>query len=166
MRRILTILIVGGLLAGTATASAGVFPTRGKLVPGSSIAGVSLGDTQAHILATWGHRYDVCTFCKTTTWLYEYPVGDPLGAAVQFAGKRVVAVFTLGQPSGWGTRGLMTGDPLTNIYTLYPSVTDTQCLGYVALTQRLPGGSAQSFYSVSGVIYGFALTAKSQSICR
>lgn len=78
----------------------------------------------------------------------------------------VVAVFTLGSPLGWGVKGqVMMFDPVSNVYNLFGNPADAQCLGYSALTVRV-GSNTMSFYTSSGVIYGFALTAPSQSPCQ
>lgn len=78
----------------------------------------------------------------------------------------VVAVFTLGSPVGWGIKGqIMMGDPVSNVYNVFGSPATDNCIGYSALTVRI-GSSTTAFYSSSGVIYGFALTAPSQSPCQ
>jgi hypothetical protein len=145
------------------------FPTRGVVVPGQSIGNVRLGMSEPQVRVLWGTSYKRCTMCGTGSlvWLYEYPREDPIGAAVKFsAAGRVVAVFTLGSPAGWGVKGLMMGDPVTNVYTLFGNTTSaTNCIGYGALTVRI-GSAATSFYSASGLIYGYALTAQNQSVCQ
>jgi hypothetical protein len=171
------------------------FPSRGLVVPGQTIGGISLGMTELQVLQRWGHNYQLCVKCgPDLTWLYEYPGSEPLGAAVKFnvpastavtttkpstgtttskskkpvppppAGK-VVAVFTLGSPTGWGAKGAMMYDPVSNIYNLFGNTGDAQCIGYDALTVRI-GANTMSFYTASGVIYGFAMTAPSQSPCQ
>ncbi len=141
------------------------FPVRGIVVPGKSIGGISLGETPAAVQAHWGKRYTVCSYCKDVTWFYVYQTGDPLGAGVKFVNNRVVAVFTLGSPAGWGEKGLMMGDPIGNVYSTYAQTGDKQCIGYEALTVR-EGPSTTSFYSASGVVYGYALTAASEPPCE
>jgi hypothetical protein len=56
-------------------------------------------------------------------------------------------------------------DPVSNVYSLFENPADNQCLGYSALTVRV-GSNAMSFYTASGVIYGFALTGPSQPACQ
>lgn len=151
---------------GTASQSrAAGFPIRGVVVPGKSIGTISVGLTETQVRAHWGRNYAVCTSCPLTTWLYTYRGGEPLGAAVKFANDRVVAVFTLGSPAGWGLKGLMMGDPLSNVYNLFGSTGDAQCIGYDALTVRI-GQNTMSFYDAAGVIYGYALTGPSQPVCQ
>jgi hypothetical protein len=78
----------------------------------------------------------------------------------------VVAVFTLGSPVGWGVKGqVIMFDPVSNVYNLFGNPGNANCIGYSALTVRV-GDSTTSFYSSAGVIYGFALTAPSQSPCQ
>src|SRR5436309_1889294 len=89
------------------------FPTVGVITPGSSFAGIKVGQTEQQVTAIWGHHYVPCTsYCVDTTWLYEYAGSEPLGAAVRFEKNKVVAVFSLGSPAGWHTsNGLAMGDP-------------------------------------------------------
>lgn len=207
MRRLVVLALVG-VLAGSAVtaATAGVFPSAGKVVPGQTIGGVSIGMTEQQVRQIWGANYVVCASCgPLLTWLYEYQGGEPLGAAVKFnvpppaatptktaaskpkTGSKsatssktsttsttstaptngtVVAVFTLGSPLGWGVKGqVMMFDPVSNVYNLFGNPGDSQCVGYAALTVRV-GSNTMSFYTSSGVIYGFALTAPSQSPCQ
>jgi hypothetical protein len=151
--------------AGTHAAT---FPSRGLVVPGRTIGGIGLGMTEAQVRASWGPGYLVCTTCGSsrTTWLYEYRGAEPLGAAVRFAKNgKVVAVFTLGSPVGWGVKGVMMGDPVSNVYTLFGAIANQNCIGYSALSVTI-GSATTSFYSSSGVIYGYALTASTESPCQ
>jgi hypothetical protein len=151
---------------GAATqARASAFPNRGIVVPGKSIGGISLGMTEGAVKRRWGTRFKVCKYCPLPTWLFEYPTDEPLGAGVKFLNDRVVAVFTLGSPVDWGLKAVMMGDPISNVYSLYPNPGTANCIGYDALTVRT-GKATTSFYSASGVVYGFALTAPSQPPCQ
>jgi hypothetical protein len=76
-----------------------------------------------------------------------------------------ISVFTLGSPAGWGLKGVMMGDPVSNVYNLFGSPGSANCIGYNALTVRI-GQTTTSFYSSAGTIYGFALTAPSESPCQ
>ena len=143
------------------------FPTRGKVVPGQTIGGVGLGMTPTEVRARWGRNYTLCNSCPALTpvWLYEYRGAERLGAAVKFQDNKVVAVFTLGSPAGWGVAGAMMGDPVSNVYNLYGTTGTKNCIGYDALTVRI-GNDVTSFYSAAGVIYGFALTTATQTPCQ
>jgi hypothetical protein len=59
----------------------------------------------------------------------------------------------------------MMGDPVSNVYSLFANPASVVCIGYSALTVR-SGATVTSFYSSSGFIYGYALTAASQPTCQ
>ncbi len=100
------------------------------------------------------------------TWLYEYRGPEPLGAAVRFQKNKVVAVFSLGSPAGWKTtNGLNMGDPISNVYSQYPTVGTTRCIGFDAITTKI-GPSVMAFYSSAGVIYGFAMVVPKMTVCQ
>jgi len=170
---------------------AGNFPSRGVVVPGVSIAGVQIGMTEDQVLKLWGHGFRVCDQCgKNLTWLYEYKGAEPLGAAVRFdtigpwdshkkgtpeskytttnypKNGKVIAVFTLGSPLGWGVKGkVMMFDPVSNVYNVLGSPRTVACIGYTALVVRA-GQNSMSIYSASGVVYGFALTGPKEPPCQ
>jgi hypothetical protein len=160
------------LVPATEARSAGQLPARGVFVPGVSLAGVRLGFTQAKVKAALGSGYRPCTtemapsLCKEPLWLYEYTRGEPLGVAVRFHNNRVTAIFTLGAIQGWKTKGgLKMYDPVSNIYSLYEVPIYTKCIGFEAFSMR-KGSVTTSFYTASGVVYGFALTAPGEAICQ
>jgi hypothetical protein len=95
----------------------------------------------------------------------EAAAAKALALASTTKGGISIAVFTLGSPVGWGLKGVMMGDPVSNIYNLYGSPGTSNCIGYDALTVRI-GQTTTSFYSADGIIYGFALTAASESPCQ
>jgi hypothetical protein len=143
-------------------------PTRGVLVVGKNLAGVEVGQTQARVRRQWGPPGRVCTTypCTDPTWIYLYPRGEPLGAAVRFRKKKVVAVFTLGAVPGWrSTNGITIAEPASEVYKRYPKPKYTKCIGFEALS--IPGnGVVTSFYLTSGVVYGFALTVPGLTVCQ
>jgi hypothetical protein len=146
----------------------GALPTRGVLIVGKSLAGLTLGATQATVKKRWGSRYVNCTKapCDDPTWLYFYPSGEPVGAGVRFRNNKAVAIFTLGATPGWkSTEGIKVADPISNLYDLYGTPKYTKFIGYEAysLTRN---GVTTSFYSTSGVIYGFAITAPGVTVCQ
>ena len=150
---------------GSAAAHSTAFPVKGKVVPGKTIGGVGLTDTTTTVQMKWGRNYKVCSYCKKLTWFYMYPAGEPLGAAVKFEKGKVVSVFTLGSPAGWGVKGVMMGDPVSNVYNLFGNTGSASCIGYDALTVRI-GTGTMSFYTTGGTIYGFALTGPTESVCQ
>ena len=149
----------------------GQLPTRGVFVPGVSLAGVHLGDTQSKVKAVLGANYRPCTtamsnLCKEPLWLYQYTRGEPLGVGVKFHAGKVSAIFTLGAIQGWKTKeGLKMYDPVSNIYTFYEVPIYTKCIGFEAFSSR-KGTTTSSIYTASGVVYGFALTARGEPICQ
>jgi hypothetical protein len=154
----------GGLAAALAQPAPGL-PRKGVLVSGRSLAGVSLGDTTEQVRATWGGRYTRCSSCKPAMWFYLYPPpSDPVGAGVQFAGGRVVAVFTLGSPTGWRTdSGIRVGQILDNP-TSGPRW--KLCAGYSAKPTQVSKAAVTSILTQGSAVYGFALTRPSVSPCH
>jgi hypothetical protein len=154
-------------------ARAAKLPAHGIFITGVKLAGVKLGYTQTQVTAVLGKNYTLCTpansgnLCKEPVMLFEYTRGEPLGLAVRLHNGKVGAVFTLGAVPGWKTaEGLKIYDPVSNIYKLYPAATSyTKCVGFEALSMK-KGSVTTSFYTASGVIYGFALTAATEKVCQ
>ena len=171
MGRLGLLLAVAALAAPAAALAGGsqqaALPLKGVLVTGQSLGGVSLGDSPADVEATWGTDYTVCKGCALTTWYFVYAT-KPVGAGVVFdKTDRAVAVFTLGTPFGWRTeKGLPLGQDIHALTALYraPQMNWTHCIGYSALSQR-QGSTVTSIYTQAEVVYGFALTAPSRSVC-
>jgi hypothetical protein len=141
-------------------------PRRGVLVSNRSLAGVSLGDSAAKVKALWGGHFVRCGSCKPAMWFYFYPPpADPVGAGVQFENGKVVAVFTLGGPSGWHTQGgIRVGQILNN-----PSSGDARwliCAGYSAKPTAKSSDAVTSILTQGSAVYGFALTRPSVSPCH
>jgi hypothetical protein len=142
------------------------FPTHGVLVPGVSLAGVRLGDTVAGVKRIWGSGYKACRECTSPTWYYIYAKGEPLGAAVKFKNGRVVAVFTLGSPTGWRTaEGLLMGEQIDRVAALYGALGWHVCIGYGAMSMR-KGNTVTSIYTTGEAVYGFAITAPAEPVCQ
>lgn len=152
-------------LPGGAGAASGALPLQGVLKPGESLGGVRLGDTEAQVRAAWGGTFSRCSVCALPTWMYLYARGVR-GAAVSFRKGRVVAVFTLGTPSGWRTTdGVRLLDPAKKIQATYGRLRWTRCIGYGALSVR--GKSAvTSIYTYGELVYGFALTRPAEPVCQ
>jgi hypothetical protein len=150
------------------TRSAAALPARGVLVAATSLAGVRLGDSPAAVELAWGKSHTSCNGCRLRTWLFVYP-DKPVGAAVTFdAAGRAVAVFTLGQTLGWHTqKGLWVGADIHSVAAKYdaPSMDYRACIGYSALSVTR-GGVVTSIYTQGESVYGFALTARGQPVCR
>ena len=116
---------------GSHAAARGHLPMKGVVIPGVSLAGVKIGDTEQHVKAVWGPNFVTCKYCSDPTWLYEYQQGEPLGTAARFQKGKVVAVFTLGSPAGWKTnKGLYIGDPISNAYQFFSKTGTTRCIGF------------------------------------
>jgi hypothetical protein len=161
-------LVLALALAGSASPGPASVPERGVLVPGTSLAGVRLGDTPAGVRARWGSGYRLCGACAEPTWYYTFEgvTGEPLGVGVSFRRGRVGALFTLGSPAGWRTReGLRLGDTIGRVDELYGTVSWRACIGYVALSMRR-GGVVTSIYATGDSVYGFALTRTDEPICQ
>jgi hypothetical protein len=157
--------------AAASVGRASALPTHGVLIPGKSLAGVKLGDTMAQVVKRWGGNYKLCKagadHCGAATWYYIYPQGEPLGAAVKFNKQgRAVALFTLGSSVGWRTaEGLLMGEDLDRVHAIYGQTTWKVCVGYGAMVMRT-GHSNTSIYTTGEAVYGFALTAPSESVCQ
>jgi hypothetical protein len=157
----LVLLASGPAAAGPSPA----LPDAGVLAPGRHLGGVRLGDTAAQVRARWGWRFSRCTVCRRSTWLYTYGAG-PRGAAVSFDGGRVVAIFTLGVPTGWRTtRGIRLGDPADRVQRVYGRLAWRRCVGYGALSMR-SGAAVSSIYTFGESVYGFALTKPGEPVCQ
>jgi hypothetical protein len=147
-------------------ASGKFLPARGILHPGKSLAGVSLGDTKEAVLQRWGANHKSCGQCRVETWYYIYPQGEPLGAAVRFKKGKVVTVFTLGSPTGWRTaQGLLMGQQVDKVRSLYGDLRWTVCIGYGAMSMRSKE-SVTSIYTTGENVYGFALARPTEPVCN
>ena len=148
------------------TALAATLPLHGTLVPGKSLGGLRLGDSPARVVAAWGHGFGVCTDCARTTWYYNLARYQPQGAGVEFAGRRVAALFTLWSPTGWRTaQGLRTGDRAARITALYGRLPRQSCGTYDARV-LIRARSVTTFYVVRGKVWGFGLSRPSVAVCR
>jgi hypothetical protein len=152
-------------LAACATATAAP-PSVGLVIPGKSLGGVRLGATPAQVLAGWGARHGKCRDCRAPTWYFNYRPFEPQGAGVTFRRGRAVALFTLWSPPDWHTsRGLKIGDPPVRVAALYDATLRVTCTNYYALT--IPSrSSTTAIYIFDNQVWGFALLARGQRVCR
>ena len=155
---------------GTAVKHVAKLPSQGVLVSGSSLAGIHLGDSMATVRALWGGHFTSCPgHTSTGMWCYIYPPpDDPVGAGVQFAGGKVVAVFTLGMTFGWRTTtGIKVGQMLNNPSTVGSDGSKwLSCAGYSAKATPNGNGAVTSILTLGPSVYGFALTRPSVSPCH
>jgi hypothetical protein len=141
-------------------------PTRGVLVPGTSLGGVELGATKAEVRAAWGSRFGRCRSCARETWYFNFRPFDPKGLGVEFRRGRVAALFTLWQPDGWHTpEGLRLGEHVARATEVYGPLTRRECGGYYALV--LPARAAiTAFYVVGERLWAFGLLERRSAVCR
>jgi hypothetical protein len=156
---------------GLAAPTRAALPLKGVLVPGRTLGGVGLGDSIRHVTELWGADYRRCQGCTLPTWFFTYDDRDEaragLGAGVAFRGGRVVAVFTLGAPFGWRTSdGLKLGEILPRAAKVYGELHWRSCVGYMAMSIPTGADTVTSIYTDGNVVYGFALTHPSLSVCQ
>jgi hypothetical protein len=113
VRKAFAALCLAGLAGLALQAGAGAvgsnFPSRGLVVPGQTIGGISIGMTEAQVIQHWGHNYTVCTSCGSQlTWLYTYPGAEPLGAGIKFSVKASSAGVKATSSKGSTTKGKVT----------------------------------------------------------
>ena len=163
MRRLLLAAAAALALAAPAAAAP---PLVGVVDPGASFGGLQLGMTKAQVLARWGRDRGICRGCRRATWYFTYHRFQPQGAAVEFTGGRVSALWTLWSPTGWRTTAnLHVGDAESAITGDYGPMKRTNCRGYyvLSLPQR---GTVTQFYVVNKKVWGFALARKGSPTCR
>jgi hypothetical protein len=162
-------VVIAGLaaLALTGVASGkteALLPTRGVLIGGVSLADVQLGDSPRAVELAWGTNHMSCGNCRLRTWLFIYP-NRPAGAGVAFDRGQAVAVFTIGQPSGWRTAGgLWVGARMTAAHSS-AGMDRSDCAGYGALSRR-DGDVVTSIYTRAGSVYGFGLSVAGRPVCQ
>jgi hypothetical protein len=143
-----------------------LLPQAGVLIPGKSLGGVRLGETPAQVERTWGRFHGTCHGCAHKTWYFTYARFDRHGAGVEFRNGRVVAVFTLWQPTGWrSSRGLLLGDASARVTEIYGALPQTRCTRHTAYTLAR-GNVATDFDVVSDGVWAFALRRSGVSACR
>jgi hypothetical protein len=159
--------VCAALLALSVVPAAGAaLPQPGRLIPGRSLAGITIGEPAAKVRAALGHAYGVCQGCARTTWYFTYKPFEQHGLAVEFTRGRVSAVYTLWQPEGWyGARGLQLGAVQAQVTRGVGATIPVTCAGYDALV-RDAGGTRTAYYIVAGKLWGFGLLHVRESPCR
>jgi hypothetical protein len=160
-------LIAGAVaaLALAAPAAAGL-PRAGTLVPGRSLGGVRLGESQHAVRAALGTFYGVCTDCTRPTWYFTYREFDKHGLAVEFSAGRVSAVYTLWQPGGWHVaNGLRLGAGEAALHKQVGFLRTITCPGYDALVADAPHARTV-YYVFQGSLWGFGLFRRGADTCR
>jgi hypothetical protein len=139
-------------------------PVNGVFVRGTSLGGISLGDTATDVRVLWGPRYSVCDGCNPMTWFYFDPKHITEGVGITFRHGIVTAVFTLGMNTGWHTPdGITVGRYLPQFNN---QKGDTKsCAGFGATSTR-SGNAITSILTNGQIVYGFALTRPSEPVCR
>ena len=149
-----------------APAARSALPRAGLVLPGQTLGGLRLGATPAEVQERWGARHGTCRDCGAPTWYFNYRPFEPLGAGVTFRQGRAVALFTLWSPPDWHTsRGLKIGDPAVRVGALYDATLRVTCTNYYALT--IPSArNNTAIYVFDNQVWGFALLARGQRVCR
>jgi hypothetical protein len=149
-----------------ATPAAAGLPRAGTLVPGRSLGGIRLGETTHAVRAALGRRFGVCNDCARPTWYFTYRPFDAHGLAVEFVHRRVSAVYTLWQPTGWrATNGLRLGATPLQVHDRAGRLRTITCIGYDSLVADRPG-SRTAYFLDQGSLWGFGLFLANWSPCR
>ena len=152
-------------LALAAPAAAGL-SRNGVLVPGRSLGGVRLGESQHAVRAALGSFHGVCHGCSRPTWYVTYRRFDKHGLAVEFARGHVSALYTLWQPRGWHTAsGLLLGASEVDVHRRLGYLRTVACPGYDALYADR-GRTRTVYYLYSGALWGFGLFRRGANPCR
>jgi hypothetical protein len=155
--------VIALVLAGSAAAG---LPKAGTLVPGRSLGGVRLGESQRSVRAALGAFYGVCTDCASRTWYFTYRPFEKQGLAVELTRGRVSGVYTLWQPQGWhGPRRLGLGTAALSLHRLVGHLRAVVCPGYEALV-RDTVHARTAYYMFNGKLWGFGLFRRGASPCR
>jgi hypothetical protein len=160
-------LIVTGVtvLALAAPAAAGL-PKAGTLVPGRSLGGIRIGDSQRAVRAALGTFYGPCRGCAHRTWYFTYHRFAKQGLAVELTAGRVSGLYTLWRPKGWhAPHRLGFGSTALAVHTLVGSTTTVVCRRYEALVHD-SGRTRTAYYLFNGRLWGFGLFRRGASPCR
>jgi hypothetical protein len=158
-------LAVGVAALALAGSAAAALPRSGVFLPGRSLGGVYLGESASAVRAALG-AHGVCIGCATPTWYFNYKPFDQRGLAVELTGRRVTAVYTLWQPTGWhAAKGLRLGVVDAQLTTSVGPLVSVVCSSYDA--RVADGPHARSVYYVAqGKLWGFGLLRAHADPCR
>ena len=157
-----------GFLAAAALAVPAVagLPQAGTLVPGHSLGGIRLGESTHAVRAALGHGYGICNDCSRPTWYFTYKPLDAHGLAVEFVHRRVSAVYTLSQPTGWhAANGLRLGATPLQVHRRAGALQTITCAGYTALVADA-ARARTAYYIFDGRLWAFGLFPANWSPCR
>jgi hypothetical protein len=147
-------------------AALAVLPSAGKLVPGRSLAGIRIGETQRQVSAALGRSHGVCTACSVRTWYFNVRAFDQHGLGVEFTRGRVSAVYTIWQPDGWtGPNGLALGATQAQVQATAGALFQVTCTGYDAWVHDLKAVRTV-YYILNGNLWGFGLMRANANPCR
>ena len=157
--------IVAAALVLSPAALAGL-PSPGKLVPGRSLAGIRLGETQRQVTTALGRAHGVCSGCAVPTWYFNVRAFDQHGLGVEFTSGRVSAVYTIWQPDGWtGPKDLTLGAPQAQVDASAGAIFRVSCTGYDAwVADRKTVRTV--YYILNGSLWGFGLMHANANPCR
>jgi hypothetical protein len=141
-------------------------PRAGKLVPGRSLAGIRIGETQRQVTRALGRSHGVCPHCSVPTWYFNVRPFDQHGLGIEFARSRVSAVYTLWQPDGWtGPKGLPLGATQAQLDASAGALFEVTCTGYSAWVNDKQSVRTV-YYVVNGNVWGFGLVRANANPCR
>jgi hypothetical protein len=151
------------LLAAPAAAD---LPKAGVLVPGRSLGGIRLGESQRAVRATLGTFYGTCETCAGRTWFFTYKPFDRHGLAVELDRGRVSGLYTIWHPTGWhGPHQLGFGTTPLVLHRLVGNLHTVVCHGYEALV-RDSARARTAYYLFHGRLWGFGLFHRGANPCR
>lgn len=149
-----------------AVAVALALPQQGLLVPGRSLAGVELGATEQQVRRSWGPHVGLCRGCPRRTLYFTRARFQESGVAVEFAGGRATALYTVWMPAGWRTSdGLRLGAPELEVRNVYRGTLRTECGHYSALSLRR-GRVVTALWIRDGSLWAFGIQRPSAPLCR
>jgi hypothetical protein len=152
-------------LALAVPAAAGL-PRHGVLVPGRSLGGIQLGESQGAVRGALGTFYGACRGCPRRTWYFTYRPLDKHGLAVEFTDGKVSAIYTLWRPAGWhAAHELGFGTSALAVHNLTGAAHSVTCTDYEALAHD-SAHARTAYYLVNGRLWGFGLFRRGASPCR